>query len=137
MEELKYFNLDMATATKAISEYEGSDLVDVDSWLKEAMIMCILAEMNEQAILKTIIFKLKGVARSYLISFINGDISSLNLETLIESLKKRFGNSKRTDDVLRRFLDVESAGSYNRFISLLRDTTFLYEKECTCTKNLV
>ncbi|KAF9760593.1 Retrovirus-related Pol polyprotein from transposon [Nosema granulosis] len=127
----------MATATKAISEYEGNDLVDIHSWLKEVMVMCSLANMNDQSIFKTIIFKLKGEARSYLISFTNGDISGLNLETLLESLKKRFGNSKRTDDVLRRFLDSESARSYDEFISLLRDATFLYEKECINMKSLV
>ncbi|KAF9761451.1 hypothetical protein NGRA_2638, partial [Nosema granulosis] len=99
MNELKDLSFDMATVAKSISEFSGEEDVDVGVWLKEVRLMASLVEMSEDLIVKLISLKLRGKARTYLVS-----LSNLNLAVLTEGLKKRFASTKTTDETLERFL---------------------------------
>ncbi|KAF9761706.1 hypothetical protein NGRA_2444 [Nosema granulosis] len=103
MQEINKLSFDMATVAKSIEDYSGEDSVYIETWPKEVMLLGNLAELDDQSMVKLLIFKLKGKARSYIITMVNGEIAGLTLSALLGGLRSRFVNSKRTDEILENF----------------------------------
>ncbi|KAF9761287.1 hypothetical protein NGRA_2749 [Nosema granulosis] len=127
----------MATATKAVREFNGDEGDGIEVWLKEVNIISQSAGLEPDALLGLIVVKLSGKTRSYLVSLRNGNLSSITLEEVLEGLKKRFENQTNTDEILERFLAVKTTFSYNEYTKLLKEATILLERECISLKSLI
>ncbi len=137
MQEINKTTFDMATVAKAIDEYSGEDKIEINVWLKEVILMGDMAELDEQALAKLIVLKLRGNARSYAITLINGDFNSVSLSYLLEGLRKRFANSKTTDEILNKFLATTQTNSHEEYLNLLHNATILFERDCINMKSLL
>lgn len=49
----------------------------------------------------------------------------------------RFANSKKTDEILEKFLAIHQTRNHEEYLNMLRDATILFERECINMKSLV
>ncbi|KAF9761331.1 hypothetical protein NGRA_2712 [Nosema granulosis] len=90
-------SFDMATAIKAVDQFGGTENEDVMVWLRDLIFVGEAAGWEENEICRVAVVSLKGKARSWASQVLSGKLSELNLSTLVELLKKRFGSSRMGD----------------------------------------
>ncbi|MGL6008750.1 MAG: hypothetical protein ACRC1D_04765, partial [Culicoidibacterales bacterium] len=119
----------MATVTKAIGEFSGNDDENVEEWLRTVEIMCRLAQLNDGDAVRTAIFGLRGVARTWATNLLNINIQ-ISWTNFKHEMRTRFASTKETAEVLSRFFSRGQSGSYDEYSSLLRDARMIYERGC-------
>jgi hypothetical protein len=118
----------MATAQKIFRTFGGNDNEDVSVWIRDVLLVAEVCQMNEKDVIKGMIMSLRDGALSWASQILSGRTNMLTLNDIISLIKKRFGVQKRTEMTLSRFLAAEHPRSRSEFSELLRDGTWIHEK---------
>ncbi|MGL5708890.1 MAG: retropepsin-like aspartic protease, partial [Aeromonas sp.] len=115
---------DMASAAVALREYNGTDNEDVIHWIRDMKMITQTAGLNDLQIRSLVILKLRGQAQSWC-SAIYEATPDIQLDTLLESLKKRFQNKKAINMAVESFLKRNTVKSKAEFVEMLNEITLI------------
>ncbi|KAF9761551.1 Paraneoplastic antigen-like protein 5 [Nosema granulosis] len=123
----KRFNYDMATAAKSIKTFSGTE-EDIITWIDEVLFITTLLHYSDEAIVRTILLQLRGVALSWATEVLGTRANEMNTETLRSVLINRFGAQQRTVLSLSRFLTSPSPKTRGEYTAFLNDASILFKK---------
>ncbi|MGL5707633.1 MAG: retroviral-like aspartic protease family protein [Aeromonas sp.] len=126
----------MATDKKLLRTFGGDVMEDISVWIRDAMLLAEVFEWSERDTVKMLIGALKDDALSWASQVLSGSINVITLESLVSQLKKRFGDQKKTELTLSRFLSSAHPRTREEFSGLLRDATAIFEKKMMSNETL-
>ncbi|KAF9760594.1 Retrovirus-related Pol polyprotein from transposon [Nosema granulosis] len=118
----------MATTTKSLKTFSGTEDEDVITWLEEISFITKLLRYTEEDTVRTTLLQLRGVALSWATEVLGARANELNFERLRSALVNRFGSQQRTDLSLSRFLTAPSPKTRGEYTSFLNDASILFKK---------
>jgi hypothetical protein len=128
MQSLNKCDIDMATA-KLIKPYEGGDKEDINTWIRDVLLIAEITVSTVKQTVKMMLLSLKGAALSWAAQVLGGRTDTVSLNDLMEMLRKRFGATQITDVKLSRFLTANNPQTRAEFSEMLKDGTFIYESK--------
>ncbi|KAM0685517.1 hypothetical protein COBT_003272 [Conglomerata obtusa] len=117
---------DMASALAALRTYEGREDEDINGWLKEAGLIATMANLKDEHLLKLVVLRLRGKARSWAaeIFSIYSNIDYYEFKLRIES---RFQSTTAKHNVLKKFLTFPNPATKKEYDDLLHLATTITE----------
>ncbi|KAM0685707.1 hypothetical protein COBT_003079, partial [Conglomerata obtusa] len=119
--------LDMASAVNATREFFGKDTEDVNTWLQSVKMIAAAADLSTEDTTRLIIIKLRDSAQLWAGELLNKH-PSLTFFEFTKHLLHRFGAKVNNMEILNRFLKTEEAKSKNKFVTLLKDASIIFER---------
>lgn len=125
MQECKLI-FDIASAAKLMPNFAGKDEEDIDTWIRDCLLVYGIAGLAEELALKTMILALKSQARSWASQALLGKTTTL--ESSINKIKQRFSNQKKNNSTLSRFISCYKAQTHEQYISPFKYANTLFER---------
>ncbi|KAF9744316.1 hypothetical protein NGRA_3578, partial [Nosema granulosis] len=129
MQDTPNKHFDMATATKTITPFEGGDNEDIDTWIRDLLLVAEVAEWSERDTCRVAVMCLKGKARSWASQILIGKMEALDIKTLSALLKRRFTSESNKQVALTKFISMEVPKSREEFSEMLRLATSIHERK--------
>ncbi|KCZ77801.1 hypothetical protein H311_01182 [Anncaliia algerae PRA109] len=136
--EIKGF--DMASPTKAIPDFSGSQNEDVFTWIKTCLLIGKIAGLCEKMLLSSMLLHLRGEALIWATRTFE-NFHEINVEIFINNIKERFAHVENSHKVLEKFLKIVEVENEEQYKNILRQAEFLIERNCltlnACLKMLI
>ncbi|KAF9763573.1 Paraneoplastic antigen-like protein 5 [Nosema granulosis] len=119
----------MATAIKSLRPFEGEEKEDINTWLRDALLVAEIGNLSKEETIRAITLSLRGKALSWASQVLSGKLNTIELPEIVTLMKKRFGGQQNSDITLTRFLSRAEPTSREDFSEMLKDASVLNERK--------
>ncbi|KAF9750335.1 hypothetical protein NGRA_3459, partial [Nosema granulosis] len=126
----------MATAIKSLRPFEGEEKEDVNTWLRDSLLVAEIGNLSEEETVRAITLSLRGKALSWASQVLTGKLNTIELSELVTLMEKRFGGQQNSDITLTRFLSRTEPNTREDFSEMLKDASVLNERKLISTTAL-